>query len=94
MSNPTSGPWIYGQDGFNLGNGVVYARHANGNPKDICTVRGWGADQQANVKLIAAAPDLLEALQEAVRWHESIIGESYFPIDAAKKAIAKARGEA
>lgn len=61
--NGTPAPWLFGQDGFNLGNGVVYARHSNGNPKDICHLHGWGADKQANAKLIAAAPDLLAALQ-------------------------------
>lgn len=77
MSKHTPGPWLYGQDGFSLGNGVVYSRHANGNPKDICTVRGWGADQQANVRLIAAAPDLLEALEEMVNNEEQVEFESW-----------------
>lgn len=62
----TPGPWFNGQDGFNLGCGVVYARHANGNPKDVATIRGWGGEQQQNSRLIASAPDLLEALAWAL----------------------------
>ena len=77
MSKHTDGPWFCGQDGFNLGNGVVYARHANGNPKAICHVHGWGADQQANTRLISATPDLLEALEEMVSNEEQVEFESW-----------------
>ena len=100
----TPGPWFNGQDGFNLGCGVVYARHANGNPKDVATIRGWGSEQQENARLIASAPDLLEALDALVKINEDhnnsirgVIGtppgwnDSY--LDAARKALAKARGQ-
>lgn len=100
----TPGPWFNGQDGFNLGCGVVYARHANGNPKDVATIRGWGGEQQQNSRLIASAPDLLEALDALVKINEDhnksiqgVIGtppgwnDSY--LDAARKALAKARGQ-
>lgn len=43
--------------------------------------------------LMAAAPDLLEALESSVEWHESVIGESFFPIAEVRAAIAKARGQ-
>ncbi len=77
----------------------------------VCQIRGWGhltgvgalnlpedeaiAIQEANGKLIAAAPDLLAVLKEAIaesgcdgdlcmhRWH-----------DTARTAIAKAEGRA
>ena len=70
----TPGPWFNGQDGFNLGCGVVYARHANGNPKDVATIRGWGGEQQQNSRLIASAPDLLEALENLL-WHAEVLEE-------------------
>lgn len=109
MSKPTDGPWFYGQDGFNLGNGVVYARHANGNPKDICHVHGWGADHQANTRLIAATPDLFADLQlaaETLRHYEALHRAKGTEESTAKaevnaelasrfeSTIAKARGEA
>lgn len=62
------------------------------------------AVQQANAKLIAAAPDLLEALDALVKINEDhnksiqgVIGtppgwnDSY--LDAARKALSKARGQ-
>ena len=39
----------------------------------VCQINGWGFDydadkeQQANARLIAAAPDMLEALEEAIK---------------------------
>ena len=101
----TPGPWFNGQDGFNLGCGVVYARHANGNPKDVATIRGWGSEQQANSRLIASAPDLLEALEGVLRisdlWLPHEIeeqhGEEMYVLHMARNkmiaAVEKARGQ-
>ena len=63
------------------------------------------AEQAANARLIAAAPDLLAALEECVAWHEldahrsqpvnasdSEVGRRM--IAAARAAIAKAKGGA
>ena len=102
MSKHTPGPWFNGQDGFNLGSGVVYARHSNGNPKDVATIRGWGGEQQANSRLISAAPDLLEALESLFQDYKELAdsGDAGFwkleNTDCGKraiKAIAKAKGE-
>jgi hypothetical protein len=51
----------------------------------------WDADEtEANARLIAAAPELYEALQEAV-----VYSEAEFPWTVrARAALAKARGEA
>ena len=96
MSKHTPGPWFNGQDGFNLGSGVVYARHTNGNPKDVATIRGWGGEQQANSRLIAAAPDLLEALEAMVEYVDLMhaIGHIQRPVQSsdACAAIKKAKG--
>ncbi|WCX74845.1 hypothetical protein KK211_17905 [Pseudomonas aeruginosa] len=93
MSKHTPGPWtvdfIDGVDG-------VFAEC----DKRICQVDevdivGWNArfrdESEANAKLIAAAPDLLEALQQAV----TSMQDSGYPNDsvvirAARQAITKA----
>lgn len=62
-------------------------------------------EQEANTRLIAAAPELLEALSGLVAehdsWNESVgkiigrpVGWSGRYLDAARAAIAKAKGEA
>lgn len=60
MSKHTPGPWIY------IGNGDIVARSENycGGEKDIASVFLTANDEdEANARLIAAAPELLEALQ-------------------------------
>ena len=57
----------------------------------LCEVWHGNYDAEANAKLIAAAPELLEALEELVEsakcagWHPS-------HIEQAKEVIAKAKG--
>ncbi len=81
MSNHTPGPW--GQ----LIHGMKVTAHDHS--MTICDIRGWGyltgtggmnlsADdaisiQQANANLIAAAPDLLEALKSLVAGNEQML---------------------
>jgi hypothetical protein len=49
-------------------------------------------EQKANAHLIAAAPDLLAALETLVRVHDT--GQSDFGcLEIARAAIAKAKGE-
>ena len=91
MSRHTSGPWIVESlvDGYDI--------HA---PESGCFVATtsdpemvWGAvTRKVDAHLIAAAPELLEAL-EALVMDES---KEYIPTrlwDAARAAIAKAKGE-
>lgn len=60
-----------------------------------------GPEQFSNASLIAAAPDLLEALQEVISGFESLIDAQWEPmeehdkerINKARSAIAKALGE-
>ena len=76
----TPGPWIcYWCDGMWLGNYVIKTKH--GIKKE---------ETEHNVQLISAAPDLLEACKEAVKYwkHETNIEhEAYGRL---QKAIAQA----
>jgi hypothetical protein len=89
MGRPISGRWAVEADG-------AY----------ICLDPEWDdechAESLANARLIAAAPDLLEALQSMVyefgkRRHDSdelIVGDTQNPfVRQAQEVIAKARGE-
>lgn len=60
-------------------------------PGYLAEVRDCGSgDVAANARLIAAAPDLLEALLELADWYKEYTG---LPPAAANAAIAKATGE-
>lgn len=65
------GPWSADLDPTDDGNVYVYptrdGEHSS-ERADICTVLGWGGDDErnANAALIAAAPELLEAARYAL----------------------------
>lgn len=88
----TPGPWFEHRDGFS----TVYieARIGGGMIQEVaaCGPCDKGSDQQsANAKLIAAAPELLEALIKLVDIVDDMVhGPS---TDAAHSAINKALGE-
>lgn len=91
MSNYTSGPWKCGQY---LGS-FAWVVHMDvgdrGQGMDIVNgVAGITADERhANARLIAAAPDLLEALKAS--WNPMLPSEEREAI--ARAAINKATGE-
>ena len=82
----TKGPWsaIEAQRGF-----IVTAIDGF---YDIAVVRNMGnEDNKANARLIAAAPDLLEALQHAVDWLNAAGIAETMPVQLqARAAIKKA----
>ncbi len=85
MSAHTPGPWVANltPDGDKIaicGDGLVVAR-----------TTGVTEEKQANARLIAAAPDLLQVLQDMLANHDA--GESIIGFETARAAIAKARGE-
>ena len=88
MSQHTEGPWI--ADGAQIFTSDTNVAQANGYRIDRETVA-------ANARLIAAAPELLEALEQMVSVFldtEGRHGESKNDaMDAARAAIAKATGE-
>lgn len=87
MSKHTAGHWKYLQSGI-AGEFVV---KSDTHP-DLSIGIASDIDTEANARLISAAPELLEALIQAVAWMD---GEQT-PINAlvhARSIIAKARGE-
>lgn len=91
----TPGPWhtggyssriIYAGDGFAVADATVFHGRHEG-------------EHEANARLIAAAPELLDVLQEVTRclaWHEEQhgVGMDRKAVESARAAIAKATGSA
>lgn len=75
---------------------------ADGMGRDIAEIRGdTKAERAATARLIAAAPELLEALKDAETWIANVVGMSVEAnslrnlfLDQSRAAIAKAEGSA
>ena len=105
MSKFTEGEWFAKRDGWSTV--YVECRIGGGMLQEVaaCGPTASGPDEQeANARLIAAAPDLLEAAQLALQiaesWiHDQLDGTSSIDgallhLDPVRAAIARARGEA
>jgi hypothetical protein len=96
---PTPGPWVAdgydvrqsGSNGSRMVAAICYTgplhTPASEYPKS-CRLQ-----DEANARLIAAAPDLLEALEEMARFCETGDYDGTDPLDMAFEAIKKAKGE-
>ena len=91
----TPGPWTYklDEDCRNLSVTTAYA------PTEIvggcgCCDSPW-VSCESDARLIAAAPDLLEALEGIAALLEQLgfVSDASLTVDAARAAIAKAKGE-
>ena len=95
MTDWTLGPWKW----FETEDGVARVNPASGGLLVAeCSVRNPSdVEQRANARLIAAAPDLYEALAECLEGIELCTLESPGRFDAAlnraRAALSKARGE-
>jgi len=92
MMSHTPGPWKVAENLF--GNTASYEVYANVETKSgkggytrICQITP--RDQKANARLIAAAPELLEALENCLGF---VVAHPQFTEDL-RNLIAKARGE-
>lgn len=99
MNKHTPGPWFLGESERGRHFRAVDAKEHGALASVVWLMEDDDIDGvssprcEANAHLIAAAPDLLDALEEVVQWlelgdHE---GKMY---DKCKSAIARARGEA
>lgn len=92
----TPGPWEAIKVDDDLQQfGIVAAKQPMGaRMNDICAVwlRGGKKKTEANARLIAAAPELLDALQAVVSDLE-LGAHPHLHIDQIRAAIAKATGE-
>jgi len=86
MSNTkhTPGPWHYDPHYLTVQVDSTWMDDDNDKPVKCIIAR---VNEDANARLIAAAPELLEALQDMVSDHECL---SKPTIDFARRAIAKA----
>lgn len=86
----TPGPWVaaLGEVPYEEFNGELTWTVDAPDNWGICTIDCPVSDREANARLIAAAPDLLEALQAVVR----VADRNTVDFDLARAAIAKALG--
>lgn len=91
MNKHTPGPWypVATQDGMFVFKDVKDERHK------IAELFLWGEETEHNARLIAAAPEMLEALQVAyaeLENHKGVPGVVEHVLPAIEAAIAKAEG--
>jgi len=90
--NYTPGPWDFwsGYAAFDQIEAEITAQDG-----DVVVAQYNNLIEQGefNARLIAAAPDLLEALENLLAVREGVGGTKYHADDIARAAIAKAKGE-
>jgi ribulose kinase len=89
---PTPGPWGYPGSQFAVGHGLDHLGryHAIGTPAGDLQIIGA---TDATARLIAAAPDLLQAAKNMLIQLRSEFGD-HFEATALEAAVAKAEGSA
>ena len=89
MSKHTPGPWRVEQQSYNEHPYGVMAPESAKHDLDLLCEFSPEMTNDANARLIAAAPDLLEALEILVSDHAASLEDW----EAAHAAVKKARGE-
>lgn len=91
MSGHTKGPWLVELPSLDVISDEEDVSICSVQPVDAGGPKMFhhGEETRTNARLIAAAPDLLEALEGVLRVADRQTDE----FDAARAAIAKARGE-
>ena len=92
VANHTPGPWVVKQGDCDGSGAFSINAHTNGRTVFVAETIGGLDEEEDNAHLIAAAPDLLEALEELLA-HASSVGIGLYYEVMARAAIAIARGE-
>lgn len=94
----TQGPWKVGAI-TSKGNNIQIRAQKLNTEFEICpaVLGGWGTsveENKYNAHLIAAAPDLLAALEQAITsMQDSGYSNDHVSVKSARAAIAKAKGQ-
>lgn len=86
ITDYTSGPWE-AKDQW----GYI---KIHSKDEGVCAVHGLGVNSQANARIIAAAPDLLDALKALMATEDMLRDPKCKVMKSARLAIAKAEGKA
>jgi len=93
----TPGPWTATPSYINLGEWEIYGNEDGDNAQHIGSIEAEGTEQaEANARLIAAAPDLLEACESMLGFlsADTLDLRDYEQMESeVKRVIAKAKGE-
>ena len=93
MSEHTPGPWLLENRGYKF----IVSKPGDGYiTRDVCRLDGSTMSafaQEANARLIAAAPDLLEALKEMLSVWEEDPAYGHASAEKARAAIKVVEGE-
>jgi hypothetical protein len=98
MSKATPGPWHYGPSSALEGGFIIQGSYENGGGPRLPILgrtHNFPNNAEANARLIAAAPDLLEALKQctAVLAGDTMHkGGLVAALEAARAALLKAQG--
>ncbi|WP_272579009.1 MULTISPECIES: hypothetical protein [unclassified Providencia] len=96
----TPAPWLTDRNNVHTGRIATLHGCENNSWVEIWSTNWPESEsvQEANAYLIAAAPELLEALQRLLKYHDDFYGiepdeDHDHPLSVAKAAIAKAIGQ-
>lgn len=97
-----AGPWFARHVTIQNGKGGSQRWHilaGKDRSIQVCSLLGWDEDDEANARLIAAAPELLEALKNLLESYGAYVdidevtnADIVEPVREARAAIAKAKG--
>lgn len=101
MAAHTPGPWkISGLDPHVIGPVRILVMDGTDVPQSraVARVIDRGPEAEANARLIAAAPELLDACKRLLKFNEELcadihVSEHYPSAELARTAIAKAEGD-
>lgn len=93
MSKHTPGPWLIADNGtfvYALGNGGTNVFWAD--VQSAGSERAFLSEKRANARLIAAAPELLEALTDALKYYDAWLANTdVTPNESLQAWTSKAR---